>query len=242
MQVITKTDTGLVRIENQDRVLTKVMPDGSAIVVVCDGMGGENAGSEASEIAVNAVFDRIVQNYRQDADFNSIRNLILSSLNAANSIVYKKSLTDESKIGMGTTCVCGIIKNNIAFIGNVGDSRAYIIEKENVKQISIDHTYVQMLYEQGEIKVEELKTHHQRNIITRAVGIDEKIEPDYYEIDIPDNSVILMCTDGLSGYCSDEILAEIINSNNLEKASEKLMKYALDEGGKDNITLALIAN
>jgi protein phosphatase len=99
-----------------------------------------------------------------------------------------------------------------------------------------------MLYENGEIEEHEIKTHHQRNIITRAVGIDDKIEPDYYEIEMSDNSVILMCTDGLSGYCSDEMLIETINSGNLEEAAEKLVKYAIEQGGKDNITIALVEN
>jgi protein phosphatase len=242
MHVIAKTDTGLVRAENQDRVRYKIMEDGSAVVVVCDGMGGENAGSEASEIAVNAVFERIVSNYRHDADCNSIRNLLISSINAANAIVYEKSLSDESKIGMGTTCVCGIITKSLAYIANVGDSRAYKIDNNSIHQISKDHTYVQMLYENGEIEEHEIKTHHQRNIITRAVGIDDKIEPDYYEIEMSDNSVILMCTDGLSGYCSDEMLIETINSGNLEEAAEKLVKYAIEQGGKDNITIALVEN
>ena len=242
MHAISKTDQGLFRAENQDRVRFKHLDDGAVVIIVCDGMGGENAGSEASEVAVNAVFDRIILNYREDADNNSVRNLILSSVTAANSIVYEKSLSDEKKVGMGTTCVCGVIKKDIAFIANVGDSRAYLINDRNIQQISTDHTYVQMLFEKGEIDKEEIKTHSQKNVITRAVGIEDKIDIDYFEIDISPQTVILMCTDGLSNYCSEEMICEIISNNDLENASAKLIKYAIDQGGKDNITVAMAAN
>lgn len=242
MQIIAKTDKGIIRTENQDRVRFKLLNDGAAVIVVCDGMGGENAGSEASEIAANAIFDRLVLNYRDEADNNSIRNLLFSSINAANQIVYEKSLSDDTKVGMGTTCVCGVIKNEIAFIVNVGDSRAYVINSDGIQQISTDHTYVQMLFEQGKINREEIKTHTQKNVITRAVGIEEKIELDYFEVDLLPESVVLMCTDGLTNYCSDEVICETVKHNDIESALSKLIKYANEHGGKDNITVAMAAN
>lgn len=242
MHVIATTDVGLLRTENQDRFKIKRFVDDTVLMIVCDGMGGEKAGGEASEVAVNAIFDRIVLNYRMEAENNSIRNLIISSINAANSLVYEKSMSDESKFGMGTTCVCGIIRNDIAYIASVGDSRAYVINEREIKQITNDHTYVKILLDQGKINEDELKNHPQRNVITRAVGIEERIEPDYFEIELKENSVILMCSDGLSGYCSDEFLAETISGNSLEAALSTLVDYAKEQGGKDNITVALTAN
>ncbi len=241
MQVASKTDKGLVRNENQDRVKTQQFDDGSVLVVVCDGMGGENAGSEASEIAVNEVFNRIVTSYRAGADNNSIRNLIISAISAANSVVYQKSLTVDSMVGMGTTCVCGIIRNDTIFISNVGDSRAYLISGNSMEQLTKDHSYVQLLYEQGEITKEEIKTHNKRNVITKAVGIDDNISPDYYEIEFPENSVLLLCTDGLSSYCNEDVICEIISKNNVLDACSMLIDKANDNGGKDNITVALVS-
>jgi len=242
MHVIAKTDVGLVRHENQDRVIYKNLDDDTILIIVCDGMGGENAGGEASEVAINTIFERIVANYRQEAFDNSIRNLIISSINAANYIVYEKSLSDESKFGMGTTCVCGIIKKDIAYIASVGDSRAYLINGENIKQITNDHTYVKLLLDQGKINEDEIKNHPQRNLITRAVGIEEHIDLDYFEVDLEINSKILMCSDGLSTYCSDGFILDIVLNNTLENAMFKLIECANEKGGKDNITVALIAN
>lgn len=242
MQVISKTDIGLVREENQDTVIAKKIDEDTVVTVLCDGMGGMNAGGEASSIAANEIFNRIVNSYRKDADENSIRNLMLSSINAANIIVYDKSLNEDNKEGMGTTCVCGIIKNDIAYIANVGDSRAYKIYNQKIEQITTDHTIVKVLMDQGEINEDQAKTHPQKNMITRAVGIDEKLEIDYYEVELERETKILFCSDGLSEYCDEDTMLEIINKNILEKAATLLINYAKEKGGKDNITVALASN
>ena len=242
MQITAKTDTGLVRSENQDRVMFSKLDDDAAVAVVCDGMGGENAGGKASELAVKIIFDRLVANYRAEADENSIRNLLVTSINAANSVVYEKSLADESMVGMGTTCVCGIIKSNIACIASVGDSRAYIINKDAASQLTNDHTMVRMLVDKGEINESEAENHPQKHIITRAVGAEEKIYPDYFETEIRQDTVVLMCTDGLSGYCTKKILHELVWNKNIDEAADDLIAFATEQGGKDNITVALVSN
>lgn len=242
MQIIAKTDVGLVRHENQDRVKYKELDKDVYLVIVCDGMGGENAGGEASEVAVNIIFDRIISGFRNQAENNSIRNLILTSINAANSVVFEKSISEDNKFGMGTTCVCGIIKNNIAYIANVGDSRAYLISDNKITQITDDHTYVKLLFDQGKISEDEISSHPQRNVITRAIGIEEQIEIDYFEIDLNPQSKLLICSDGLSTYCTDELILEVVDNNSIEIATEKLIDCANNQGGKDNITVALLAN
>lgn len=242
MQVIAKTDIGLVRKENEDTVIVKKLDQDTVVAVLCDGMGGMNAGGEASHVAAGEIFNRIVSSYRHDADENSIRNLILSSINAANIIVYDKSVSEDDKEGMGTTCVCGIIKNDIAYIANVGDSRAYKIAKGEIKQITTDHTIVKMLVDQGKISEDQAKMHPQKNIITRAVGIDDKLEIDYYEIDLISETTILFCSDGLSEYCDENTIKEIVCENESEKAISLLIDYAKDKGGKDNITVAIASN
>ena len=243
MQVFAKTDTGLVRQENQDRVIYKMLDENTVFVIVCDGMGGENAGSEASEIASKAIYNRIHQNYRSDANYNSLKNIMISAVNAANIIVHDISLSDDKKIGMGTTCVCGIIRKDIALILNVGDSRAYRYHNRGLEQITKDHTYVQFLYEQGELDEEGMKVHPERNKITKAVGIEETISPDYYEIDLNENDLLLFCSDGLSGYCTASHIIEALSSiSDLETASNNLINYALQQGGRDNITVALVTD
>ncbi|MEG0614488.1 MAG: serine/threonine-protein phosphatase, partial [Oscillospiraceae bacterium] len=123
-----------------------------------------------------------------------------------------------------------------------GDSRAYISTDEKLQQITIDHTVVQALFEQGKITQPEMREHPQKNYITKAVGTSEIIEPDYFEIDIYGNEKILMCSDGLTNYSSDEEIFDIINKNSLEDALDKLLKLALSKGGNDNVTLMLIAD
>lgn len=241
MQVITKTDIGLQRTENQDTVIARDIED-CVIVVLCDGMGGVNAGGEASDIAANEIFNRLSTGYRKDFDENSIKNLIISSINAANIIVFDKSLREDGKDGMGTTCVCGIVKPNMAFIANVGDSRAYIIDESKISQITNDHTVVRMLLDQGKINEEEAENHPHKNIITRAVGIEEKIQIDYYEKELKPQDRVLFCSDGLSSYCKDEIIFSIISKNKESDAVAFLIEKAKELGGNDNITVAITSN
>ncbi len=242
MQVFAKTEIGHIRKENQDAVIVKKMNDGAVVAVICDGMGGMSSGGEASELACNEIFNRIATGYRSEANFNSLRNLMLSALNAANAIVYQRSCDSTDTEGMGTTCVASIVKNDVALFVNIGDSRAYLIEGEEVTQITKDHTIVEMLKDQGKITDDEVYMHPHRNIITRAIGIESNLEIDYYEVDLEENAKILLCTDGLSQYCSNECIYSMIKDNTLEEAVKKCIDFALSEGGKDNITVALIGN
>lgn len=242
MHVTAKTDIGLVRTENEDTVLVRNLDGDSVIAILCDGMGGMNAGGEASKIASEEIDRRIASSYRSNADENSIRNMIISAINAANIIIYEKSLHEENKEGMGTTCVCGIVKKNIAYIANVGDSRAYVITKDEIRQITTDHTIVKMLMDQGKINADEAKTHPQKNVITRAVGIDERLEIDYYEVEIKPDTKILFCSDGLSGYCDEGEIFRTVNENSPEDTTSLLIELAKKNGGKDNITVAIASN
>lgn len=241
MYVVAKSDVGMTRKENQDRVFVNQIGE-AVIAVVCDGMGGVQSGGIASEVAANAVFDRLSINYRDGADSNSIRNMLLTSLTAANTIVYQKSLQDDDKSGMGTTCVGAVVNNGKAYIANIGDSRAYLITTDKITQITNDHTFVEMLYEKGEIEKEEINTHEMSHIITKAIGVEKDVKPDYFEIDLEENSIILICTDGLTNYCDDEKIFQIVNGKSVDIAINDLINYANDEGGKDNITIALIKN
>lgn len=239
MKVFSETNIGLTRAENQDRVCTADINDNTILAVVCDGMGGQNAGGEASSKAAQIIFDRITKVFRSDFDTKSIRNLLISSVRTANSVIYDMALSSSDLIGMGTTCVIALVSNNILYAINVGDSRLYVINHE-IRQISKDHTVVMRMYEQGEITKEELKSHPRRNYITKAVGVETSIEPDYFEIELNANSAVLLCTDGLSNCCDEADIFEITKKYTTEEIPKQLIKLALDNGSNDNITVAYI--
>ncbi len=239
MNVYSDTNIGLSREENQDRVRTAVLGDNSAFAVVCDGMGGENAGSEASERAVGIIYDRITKVLRPDSDGNSIRNLMISSITTANAVVYDLALSSTDKKGMGTTCVVALRIGNKLYIASVGDSRAYIINHEII-QVTKDHSIVMQMYENGEITKEDIKNHPHKNYITKAIGVSASLIPDFFEIDIPEASAVILCSDGFSNYCDESVLFSLVKKTEPDLIAEKLIKYALDNGGNDNITVAVI--
>lgn len=237
MMVFSDTNVGLSRTENQDRVRTAVIDEKTFLAVVCDGMGGQNAGSEASERAINIVFERITKVFRSDYDENLIKNLLISSVTTANSVVYDLAMSSEEMSGMGTTCVAALVCGNKLYAVNVGDSRLYLINHE-IRQITKDHTIVMRMFEKGEITKEQLKNHPHRNYITKAVGVSDKVSPDYFEVDIDENTAVLLCTDGLSNYCDEADMYQLSKKNDAEEVPRLLIKKALENGGNDNITVA----
>lgn len=238
MTVYTHTDIGNKRKENQDCADFVVLED-AVFAVVCDGMGGSNAGSEASSRAVSVIKERIQKSYRSDYDSNRIRNLLIAAVKTANAVVYDLGSAVPEWNGMGTTCVAALVKGDMLYTVNVGDSRAYLITHE-IKQITRDHSMVMNLFERGDITREELKNHPKRNVITRAVGVAEDVEPDYFENELPANAAVLLCTDGLSNYCDEGVIFRIVKDNPPEEVPKALVQIALSNGGSDNITAALM--
>lgn len=242
MFIASDTDIGKKRSENQDRVHAEFLADNVAVAVVCDGMGGASSGGVASQLAIDAVVKRIKENFRKDMKPNSIRNLMLTSVHYANTIVYGKSKEDIDKNGMGTTCVAALVVDKTVYMVSVGDSRGYLLTNDGIAQITTDHTYVEMLYRSGQITKEEAKNHHMRNVITKAVGVESDVEVDYFELEENDNFAVLLCSDGLTNYCTDNMIYETVFGNNLDEAIKQLIAFANECGGKDNITAAVIAN
>ncbi|HCJ40739.1 Stp1/IreP family PP2C-type Ser/Thr phosphatase [uncultured Ruminococcus sp.] len=236
------TDIGLNREENQDRVRVESLGENICIAAVCDGMGGAASGGVASQLAVDKFIGRVQENFRPDMNENSIRNLLLNAVHYANTCVYEKSIEDIDKNGMGTTCVAALVNGKNIFVVNVGDSRAYLLKKDGISQITSDHTYVETLVQSGKISADAAKVHPMRNVITRAVGVEPDVEVDYFECYESDNFAVVLCSDGLSGYCSDEFIYYTVFGNNLDEAVKKLIDYSNECGGRDNITAAIIAN
>lgn len=238
MMVYAHTDIGNGRSENQDCVDSAVLED-AVFAVVCDGMGGSNAGREASSRAAAIIKERIIKSYRSDFDINKIRNLLVASVKTANAVVYDLGSAVPEWNGMGTTCVACLIRNGLVHTVNVGDSRAYLVTHE-IRQITKDHSMVMNLYERGDITKEELKNHPNRNVITRAVGVAENVEPDYFENELPQGGAVILCTDGLSNYCDEGVMFRMTKDLSPEELPKALVKNALDNGSGDNITAAVM--
>lgn len=238
MMVYAHTDIGNGRSENQDCVDSAVLED-AVFAVVCDGLGGSNAGREASSRAVAIIKERIIKSYRSDFDINKIRNLLVAAVKTANAVVYDLGSAVPEWNGMGTTCVACLIRNGLVHTVNVGDSRAYLVTHE-IRQITKDHSMVMNLYERGDITKEELKNHPKRNVITRAVGVAENVEPDYFENELPQGGAVILCTDGLSNYCDEGVMFRMTKDLSPEELPKALVKNALDNGSGDNITAAVM--
>lgn len=239
MKYVSATDIGLMREENQDMVRVDDL-FGNVLAVVCDGMGGERAGQEASRIAIREFFDRFNEGYSPYLDTIGTRQLMTASISAANSIIYTTARMDYRNFGMGTTCVGAYINSEYIYIVNIGDSRAYYMDEKGLHQITVDHTYVNMLLEQGKIEPDEVYTHPKRNMLTKAVGVEKVIKPDFFRMKRQEKFTVLLCSDGLSGYCSDEEIFDILKSTPLDEVSKALIDLALSKGGRDNITFAVI--
>ncbi|MGN0458307.1 MAG: Stp1/IreP family PP2C-type Ser/Thr phosphatase [Eubacterium sp.] len=242
MKIVAKTDKGKVRENNQDAYAVGELPGDVAWAVVCDGMGGAAGGNIASALAVKVISDKITASYNERMKDASIKNLLDSAITAANIEVYDMAYTRPELKGMGTTVVCAIIRKDVAYIAHAGDSRAYIVDDKGVEQITVDHSLVQDLVNKGEITAEQAEKHPNKNIITRALGVDKRIEIDYSEVDICNNETLLLCTDGLTNYVTPADIFEQIKDGQYYAFADRLVKMANNNGGGDNITVVAIAN
>ncbi|MBQ5591066.1 MAG: Stp1/IreP family PP2C-type Ser/Thr phosphatase [Clostridia bacterium] len=240
MDIFVKTDIGRQRETNQDFVKMHKFDDKTALLIVCDGMGGANAGNVASEVAVNSIYDTFLKKHKPTMNDKDLKTVMTSSINCANLDVFDLANTNEEYRGMGTTAVAVFIDNGYAYTINAGDSRAYIVYPDKIKQITTDHSIVQQLIESNMITLEEAKKHPERNVITRALGVEECLDSDFYTTKLEKNYKIIICSDGLSGYVDDaDILSIANNEENAQTICEKLIDLANENGGGDNITVAV---
>lgn len=240
--IYAKTDIGLTRETNQDAFNTGTYPDGNEWVIVCDGMGGVSGGHIASRICVEKVSEAIERGYRNKMTVNSVKNMLVSAITGANAAVFEEAQKSFEYKGMGTTVVVAVKLGSMAVIAHVGDSRAYLVNaaNETITQITKDHSFVQVLIDTGKITEEEATVHPDRNIITRAVGIENFVDVEVDIVDVNDGDMLLLCTDGLCGYLSDGAVLEVIKKYGADSV-EKLIESANDLGGFDNVTVAIIS-
>lgn len=241
MLIFGKTDIGRRRDSNQDVYCVKNFSDHAGFAIVCDGMGGENGGNIASSIASQTIFDNLVQKYQDGLSDDEYKNILISSVSDGNIAVYDKSLDDEHYMGMGTTVVLALAVGSKAYIAHVGDSRVYMLRGGELHQITKDHSIVQTLLEQGKITQDEADHHPQKNMITRAIGISCFVDIDYIEISNMEHSQLLLCSDGLTNTCSDDIIKNVLLTTPPDEVCDTLIRLANEAGGYDNITVALMA-
>ena len=240
MLITGKTDIGAVRSKNEDAFDYGTLPDGTSWAIVCDGMGGVHGGKVASTAAIEMVSDKIKKCYNPLMSVTSIENLLLSSITTANVNVFDRGVYDSSLKGMGTTVVAAVVKNGEACIAHVGDSRAYIIQNNEIKQITKDHSLVQEMLDKGQITKAEFENNPIKNIITRAMGVDEDIDIDFDYVSLNEGESLLLCTDGLSGLVNDKRILEIYQTTEFDSLAQKYIDEANSKGGNDNITVVIM--
>ena len=239
MQIFMKSDVGLVRHTNQDDCAVGYLPNG-AWAVVCDGMGGVQGGNVASALAVDLISSQIASSYRPGMGGNSIRNMLEVAFDAANMSIFETSCDIDGLRGMGTTATVVVVEGDTAYIAHAGDSRAYLISKDAISQVTRDHSIVQEMVEAGELTQSQARTHPNKHMITRALGVVHEVEMDYCEVSVQDGDVLILCTDGLSNYLEADAILQA-ERKGLADLCDRLVREANNRGGSDNITVAVLA-
>lgn len=238
------TDRGKVRAENQDSFVIEYIDTRECLcAVLCDGMGGASAGSIASTLAsktfMNYLVDRIMASRAKNPD---VKLHMTNACRKANDIVYSYSCFNTEYAGMGTTLVAAVLIGNNAVIANVGDSRAYLLSKKKIVQLTKDHSYVQELVDRGIITPERAKTHPKKNVILQALGSEDGVKCDIFVHKLQRGERILLCSDGLSNMVSEEEIYETsLNNKSPETLCKKLIELALEAGANDNVTVVAMS-
>ena len=241
MNLWAVTDKGIARKQNQDAYFIESdVQNGTAVFLVCDGMGGANAGNVASKLAVNAFSDSLKKGLKPGLSMQEMQKLAEVAVSKANSAIFDKGESSPEYYGMGTTLVAGIVSGENVLIVNVGDSRAYKITESGINQITVDHSVVEDLIRRGDIKREESRNHPNKNLITRVLGPGPVVISDMFVTELAVSDYILLCSDGLSNLVMDsEIMEHVLTSSTVEQACERLVKLSLVRGAPDNVTVVL---
>ena len=235
------TDQGCVRTQNQDAYHIEVLDKNSLLCVVCDGMGGAKSGNVASTLAADVFTQEVKRTWTHDMDQEKLDQMLQNAVKLANFTVYDQAQQFEEFTGMGTTLVAALIQGKTATFVNVGDSRAYWVDRDGIRQVTVDHSLVQMMVARGELAPEQAKNYPGKNLITRAIGTEPVVSCDIYRRKVERGDCILMCTDGLSNLVDEqEILFEVVHGLDKQKCCESLVRIAKNRGAPDNVTSVLV--
>lgn len=237
-----RTDAGLVRLINEDRAAVRDEWNGFTLAIVADGMGGHQAGEIASTMAIELV-ETEMRTVRAEMTLEERQETVRRAIAIANEEVYEFASKQPRYQGMGTTVVTALASQNEVVIGHIGDSRAYLVSGESIRQLTEDHSLVNELVKSGQITSEEANVHPLRNVVTRALGTDKQVEIDIIRCEWREGDILLLCSDGLSGLVEESEMRDIIAGvHDLPWKVDRLIARALEEGGGDNITVVLLAN
>lgn len=238
LKTFSITDIGRKRKVNQDYVYSSEQPVGNLpnLFLVADGMGGHNAGDYASRLTVETIVEKSAGLEAADAV-----SILDESIRAANTLVLQRAKEDVRLQGMGTTVVASVCCGSTLYVANVGDSRLYVVNSREICQVTKDHSWVEEMVRRGGIGREEARNHPDKNIITRAVGAEETVKIDFFQVQLQEGDTILMCTDGLTNMLEDDEIRMILDgARDIVEKAQGLVDAANANGGRDNISVILI--
>jgi serine/threonine protein phosphatase PrpC len=226
------SELGLIRKNNEDSFY---IDDQRGLYIVCDGMGGHNGGEVASGMAVEIV-SRDAQYTNAEEAVKSLR----SAIEKANHAIWSKGRTDPELYNMGTTITAAAVIENTLVVAHVGDSSLFLIRSDKIQKITRDHTLAESMVDDGILKPGEIRNNSYNHILTRAVGVEEKVEIDFFTCNLNEGDHILLCSDGLTDLLDSSDILEVVTSDNINVVAQNLIQFALNRGGHDNITIILV--
>lgn len=240
LEAYSVTDIGRKRQLNQDYVFSSAKPMGNMpnLFIVADGMGGHNAGDYASKCTVETVVGEIRNSFEKNPTI-----IVKKAIETANGRIRELAASDENLFGMGTTLVVATVIGKYLQVANVGDSRLYLVGKQGIRQITRDHSLVEEMIRLGGLSREDARKHPDKNIITRAIGAKDEVEPEFFTEELEPGDIILMCSDGLSNMLEDKEIEKIVQNEEpaeMKEKAEALINAANNNGGKDNIAVVLV--
>ena len=238
----TRTDVGMKRSSNQDAFCALVgpnAPSGSdALLAVADGMGGHKAGEVASEMAIRGLIAKLSRDGVRANATDGLVPTLQRTISELNAEIHTAAARPETR-GMGTTLTAAVLVGNALTIGHVGDSRAYLLRDGKLQQLTQDHSWVAEQVARGILKPEEAEVHSRRNILTRAIGVDPKIQVDGMTVEVKNGDVLLICSDGVHSLIRDDEIAKLLSSGDPKSSSGEIVDLANAKGGNDNITVVV---
>ena len=241
MQSWGLSDHGCVRKQNQDAYHIEKLDRNSLLCVVWDGMGGAKSGNIASTLAVDVFVEEVRRTWTPGITQYKLEQMLRAAVKLANFTVYDQAQQFEEFAGMGTTLVAALIHGQRVTVVNVGDSRAYKVDSDGIRQVTRDHSLVQMMVDRGELSPEVARTYPGKNFITRAIGTESMVECDLYHLDVRKGDYLLLCSDGLSNTMDEqEMLFEIVHGVKKQHCCQRLLNIAKNRGAPDNVTSILI--
>ena len=241
MQYWGLTDPGCVRPQNQDVYQIEKLDGSSALFLVCDGMGGAKSGNVASSLAADVFVQEVRRSWKHSLDESHIDQILQNAVKLANFTVFDQAQQFEEFNGMGTTLVAALVRGRKVTVIHVGDSRAYAITRDGIRQLTRDHSVVQMMLDRGELKPEQARNYPGKNLITRAIGTEGIVKSDLAHLTLEKGDSLLLCSDGLSNMMDEqEILFEVAHGVNKQYCCQRLLDIAKNRGAPDNVTSVFV--